>query len=252
MTKITYKKPPITQAVIDIEFARSHDSDLVNKFRKKVKDQYDSNDIREDIVVDINTEDTGENNPIAETTKHSVFRYTSDDMTEQLLVQESNLVVAQLAPYTGWDDFYNRFSRDWKIWKKVAGHKEVKKIGIRYINRIDVPIEGDLVTFPEYVNLYPNAPHSFGPNSSFTLNVRYKLDDIDAFLTINSSVVKSPLLNHMSLMLDQDIVKTNEVPQSDDNIFAYIKTVHDVKNNIFEACITNKARKLFDEGTFDA
>lgn len=244
MISITYKHPPITEAVIEIEFTKPHGESAVRKFLNKAKDLYENHNEEATYVVDIDTKDVS---PTAETIQKLVHRLASNDMTQQLLVHESSLIVAQLAPYPGWDEFFARFVRDWKAWKRYAGFNQVKKIGVRYINRLDVPATGDLVMFPEYVNIYPHAIQGLGPNLSYSVHVRYKIDELNAHLLLQTTVVKSPLLNHMSLLLDQDIGRLDDVPQSDEDIQQYLINVHVVKNRIFESCITDKARALFNK-----
>jgi len=55
----------------------------------------------------------------------------------------------------------------------------------------------------------------------------------------------APLINHVSMVLDIDVFRTDQIPGRDADLWDCIDTVRSLKNAIFEACITDEARKLF-------
>jgi len=246
MTQNSYKKPPITEAVIEISFTSPHDKSKIDKFIKKLNEIYADyqKSVNYDLKIDITN--IQQNKPKAEAIPEIVHRLSSEDMTQQLLLNESSFVISQLAPYCGWNDFINRFIRDWKVWKKKLGFNEIKQIGVRYINRLDIPVSGPTIEPSQYVNIHPEIPEILGPNSSYAIQVKIPMNELKSILVLNSAVVKSPLLNNISLVIDQDIVKTVELPQSDESIYSYLNEVHTEKNRVFESCITDKSRELFN------
>jgi uncharacterized protein (TIGR04255 family) len=89
-------------------------------------------------------------------------------------------------------------------------------------------------------------PDEFGPTMAYGVQAVLPIHDMGCRLLLNSSVVPSPLLGHASLLLDQDIAKEIEPPQRDDQIYELLNEIRAKKNDVFEACITNKARELFN------
>jgi len=69
--------------------------------------------------------------------------------------------------------------------------------------------------------------------------------DIGCKLTLNSAAVPAPILDHASFVIDQDIAKEVDPPQSDEAIYELLNQIRVRKNNVFEACISNRARELF-------
>ena len=63
---------------------------------------------------------------------------------------------------------------------------------------------------------------------------------------MNAATVQSPLIDHVSLLLDIDLFKDQNVPQKDNEVWELFSHLHRQKNKIFEAFITDKARELFD------
>ena len=247
MTQKPYKQPPITEAVIEIRFKHIPDKTKVDKFIKKLKGVYAN--YREEKVysLDIDMTNAEQNQARTQTTPQIIYRFSSEDMTQQLLLNNGSFVISQLAPYCGWKDFIKRFTRDWETWKKHLGFNEIQQIGVRYINRLDVPVTDSMVEFSEYVNVYPMMPKLLDPQLSHAIQAKIPIDELKCSLSLNSAVVKSPLLNHMSLVIDQDIAKAFEPPQNDKDIYSYLDKVHELKNKIFESCITDKARRLFNK-----
>lgn len=245
MTQNIYNRPPITEAVIEICFASPHDQAKLAKTIKKLKALYaDFQELKSyDLTIDISNIRQAE--PTAKATPQIVHRLSSTDMTQLLLLKESSLLVSQLAPYCGWIDFFDRFTRDWKVWKKYMGFNEIKRIGVRYINRLDIPVSGPTLDFSQYVNIYPKIPGILGPNLKYAMQTQFPINELKSTLILNTAVVPSPLLDHMSLVIDQDIVREVDSPQKDESLYSFLNEVHEKKNTVFESCITDKARELF-------
>ena len=72
-----------------------------------------------------------------------------------------------------------------------------------------------------------------------------RIEDIGCKLTLNSAVVPAPILDHASFIIDQDIAKEVDLPQSDNDIYELLNEIRVRKNNVFEACISDRARELF-------
>ena len=246
MESKSYKRPPIIEAVIEVCFVRDHDEAKLEKFIKKIKPSYANYQRSIGYKLDINIESIQTNEPKAKKIPHPVHRFSSGDLTQLLILNDSKFTVSQLAPYQGWSEFMDRFTRDWKVWKKIVGFSDINQIGIRYINRLDIPIPGPTISFSDYANIYPKIPEALGANSSYSMQIQIPLIEEKSMLVLNSAVVKSPIPKNISLVIDQDIIKSDDVPQNDEAIFQYLETMHDKKNSIFEACVTDKSRELFD------
>ena len=169
-------------------------------------------------------------------------RRSSHDMTELALALPNSLVVSQLAPYPSWSIFSKRFIRDWKLLKKTLGYREVKRIGVRYINRIDIPVTGPLIQHEQFLNVFPQMPDMLSPLIAGAVQTVSYFEDIKCKLTLNSGVVESPILNHISFLLDLDVGRELDVPQNDKGVFELLEAMRLKKNQVFEACISQRAR----------
>ena len=243
-----YDHPPITEAVIAINFKSTIGFDDLSSVSKKYQKEYPQSLAVSNVSFTVDVDGEGGSVPIPKNTLNQKgWRLSSGDMTEILVMWPQSFTISQLAPYVGWEKFLDRFIRDWKKFKRSIGQKEIARIGVRYINRIDIPVMGDIVEHEKYLNVFPKLPNSLTPLHAFAVQSALKLPDIGCDLLINSAATPSPILNHASFMLDLDIFKTVDLPQSDQGIFNLLNDIRNKKNKVFEECISNRARKLFNK-----
>ena len=138
MINQTYKKPPITEAIIEIKFTSSIDDVTFERAKKKFDSEYTQSEkiINNNLLV--NQPSTGSESPVVDINTVTGTRFSNGDMTELLLLWSDSMVVSQLAPYKGFESFAKRFIKDFSLLKRVTGHREISRIGVRYINRIDI------------------------------------------------------------------------------------------------------------------
>lgn len=244
MTDFQYKRAPITEAVVEIRYASP-----VAEVREKKAFKYFNNlysDFKSIPHRNIELEIRPEGDPITHTTEVVSNQFSSDDMTQRLHVTPNSFLVSQLAPYEGWEKFNKRIIRDWEIWRKYAGFQDIKRVGMRYINRIDMPITGPIPKYEDYITVYPTLPKILDSCSYHAVNVRVNLDDIRSVLNLKSALVESPLPEYVAIVVDLDISRVFDEPVSDNDLYSYINEARSKKNTIFEACITDKARELFE------
>ena len=176
------------------------------------------------------------------------FRLTSNDRADVTIITPLNLATARLAPYLGWDVFRGRAVAVWKVWKRVTKRRSVVRAGIRYINRIDIPVDDlNRIRLGEYLTFYPQAP-AIGtlPMISYLARITLPTHNPLWTATLTSTVVPSPLLKRMSLLLDIDVFRTQEIPMKDDDLWTTIGEARDIKNTIFQRCITPQSERLFN------
>lgn len=243
----TYSTPPITEAVIGINFTSPIDPELLLKLNQRFDSHYPHHQPLQNFNVKLAFGNSTDNShPRIDTDSLVGHRRSSADMTQLVVFFPTMLVVSQLAPYPGWTAFFNRFVRDWEIWKKVIDFHRISRVGVRYINRIDIPVN-DSLDYAQYLNLYPRLPIEIGSLSAYAVQTVSLIEDIGSKLTMNTAVIESPILNHTSFLLDQDIAKEIDPPQRDEAIYALLGEIRNRKNAIFEACITERARELFND-----
>jgi uncharacterized protein (TIGR04255 family) len=242
--KPPYPKAPITEGVIHLsvlgEAAPAEIEKLVMRFAKG----YPHREVLSTIDFTINT--TGGAATVRQ--QPHAYRIKSIDQADIMLVFPDGVAAARLAPYPGWEHLRERGRAAWSEWRANVTYSAVKRIGIRYINRIDVPIKNaELLDIDDYLRLTPRVPDlSKKPLNGFLVQVTRPTDLEHWSVSISSTIATPPpLINHVSMVLDIDVFRTEHLPGRETDLWDCIDAVRPLKNAIFEACITDEARKLF-------
>jgi uncharacterized protein (TIGR04255 family) len=180
--------------------------------------------------------------------KHDIVGYKLYDASGNILqITPNSLVSSVLAPYTSWEQLVSFTIDNISIWRGAASPGKYTRIGIRYINRIDIPApEGHPVRIEDYLNIYPSVPDmDASVFLNFALQVVIPFGFEGCIATLNSGGVDSPLLEHVSFVLDTDIYKESDLPEDEAQLEAFLARVRPHKNALFESLITDKARALF-------
>ena len=242
--KHAYPFPPITEAIIESQFESEASDDERRTVSGKLAEFYPSESVHfiKGVHVDVDAK-TVEVKP-----ENSVFRRSANDETELTVFGPKNFLISQLGIYPGWETFFGRFERDWALWRRLMKYRKVNRIGVRFINRIDVPKEGTKAAHEDYLNVYVHVPDEIETIGAYALQTQVPLASIKSLGIINSASVPSPLPGFASFMLDIDIGRNIDVPQKDADIFAVLNEIRGVKNALFESSIKDAAReKFYDE-----
>jgi len=241
-----YKRPPILEAVIGITFAQALDDKTLARADERLGKHYPAHEDLHNASVSVNL-NIGDDRRVltsaADSTVLHGHKRMSPGMDELVILMPNSFTVSQLAPYRGWADFVARFERDFHAYVGRQKARQISRIGLRYINRVDIPISGDIVLHEEYLNFFPRVPDALGAIAGYGMQVAFGAESIGGFSTLRSAPVESPTLGHASFMLDIDVYKTSELPMHEAPLCALLEQMRLEKNRIFEACITPRARE---------
>lgn len=238
-----YARPPITEAVIELRFSKPCEKSVVEKAGGYLRSDYSYLD--NENIVQFRFEPAAQKSDVAKT--WAGVKLSSLDRTDNVFYRQTTFVCSRLAPYMGWDEFFDRTTRAWQIWRRAAGPTQLSRIGVRYVNRIDIPLsEQPLVRVEDYLNVVPKSPEDLGQAlTGYTMQVVRPLGVDDCVLALNSGTVVSPLIGFVSLALDLDVFREANLPHRDEDLWDILNRIRGHKDRIFESCITDRARALF-------
>ncbi len=244
----TYRRPPITEAVIELRYAQNYGEEVVNRAAKRIRGQYTYEDEQRHVNVKVHA-DRQESEFEDE---WAGVRLSSSDRTDIIIFKNESFLCSRLAPYNGWDEFCARAMDAWDAWTKVAGNTELARIGVRYLNRIDIPTQNmSTLRVEDYLNVWPRVPEDIytadADLKSYTMQVVRPLGVDECSLLLNSGTIASPLIGFVSLLLDFDIFRETNLPRRRDELWALVNRIRVYKNEVFEKSITDRARALFDQ-----
>ena len=241
--KTPYPNAPITEAVIDLRVDVPPDVSVVDlaKVQKGEESTYPTVEIVNEgefkLVLGPQT--------VANTsTQHVGFLFRSGDGKHIHQARMNGFTMSRLAPYPSWEDFCLEARRLWDIYRAVAKPSKITRVAVRYVNRIDIPVPFN--DFEQYLRtvpvVSPDLPQGL---SGYFMRVVMPLEDLFGSAIITETLVEPASPNVVSIVLDIDVFRTYELPSTENKIWALIEQLRDAKNKVFEGCITDEARKLF-------
>src|SRR5688572_30154538 len=126
-----YKRPPITEAVIELRFKPNLDAATMSKVTKKFQNEYPlppTMNYHVDVII-------GDKKKPSANQRLTGIRLASSDGTSVVVVSSGSFSVSQLAPYCGWSAFSARFKENLSRFKQVVDFISITRIGVRFINR---------------------------------------------------------------------------------------------------------------------
>lgn len=236
--EMNYLRPPITESVIELRFSEEIEFDKIVKHSEKFKRRYPN----EQKNIQLTTEFSERG--VFGTAGDLGLRLSSKDELDVVMINKSSFAVSRLAPYPGWEKFYARFHHDFELFTAQFGRKSFTRAGMRYINRLDIPLGAP--DMRHFINVYPQLP-KFDRSSprTFALTSTFVLEEEGLGVTLQSATVESPVPKHVSVVIDIDVFAEDDLPMRYDMWEGKLKKMRDVKNYIFESSITDETRKLF-------
>lgn len=242
---MTYAKAPIIEAVLEFVFSNETAQSVIESAARRVETAYSQKDIEETAEFQFDRSRKAESVPAKWTWLG--LKLSSPDRADILDFRKDRFVCIRLAPYSSWDVFRAKATDGWAAWRKSAGSLEIKRIGLRYINRIDIPNpDNALIQIEEYLTILPRAPAILTEAmTAYTVQASRPLGSDQCTVTLTSSSVASPLVGYASFALDIDVYRSENIPRREDALWDLVDLMRGHKNRIFEACITDKTRALF-------
>lgn len=122
---MAYKRPPITEAVIELRFARPFPEDVVAHATRILQGEYFYKDPEKGTNVKIDFA-TGQSEYESVWTGE---RLSSRDRADIAGFRTIAFFTSRLAPYLGWEQFRERSERAWAAWRRAAGSVDLARIG---------------------------------------------------------------------------------------------------------------------------
>jgi uncharacterized protein (TIGR04255 family) len=241
-TAVLYSKAPIIEAVVEFRFATPLGSGPYKKLCDVFRKKYPSAIDQQVVAVQVNM-DTGL--PELKNSRPSL-RLTTADQSEILVIQLDRIAWSRLPPYDGWNAFMGRIEPELRLMVKLVGETRFARLGLRFINRIDVPPSPDgTLRYEDYISINLPLPSCLDPVSTYQWRIDRPFPERKAAAMIQSGTMMPEIPNMGAFSLDIDAYATDELPTKIDALLARIADLRSLKNYLFELAITPLARESF-------
>jgi len=240
-----YKNPPIKEAIFDIRIDSLGKPllDEIEKIHLLILKDFPNKKKQINVTGKFELK---EGTPVRNETGSAVrgFIFSSVNNCLQVQFQLDGFTLNMLKPYSEWDEFSTEAFRLWKIYQDNFEPNAISRIALRYINRIEIPFPfGD---FQEYISNMPPIPACLPQTfQNFFMQIQVPCDTVGTGIVLTETI--EPLVkNFLPFILDIDAYKTDNISKDIETLKANFDSLRDLKNQVFEKCITEKTQKLFD------
>jgi uncharacterized protein (TIGR04255 family) len=238
-----YSKAPIVEAAIDLrcEFASEQSIDNLQRVRELLVSEYP---IKEDLI-ELRAQiapATG----ITSEQKTSGLRALTSERSRIAGIGIGGFTFSWLAPYDRWESLRDEAFRIWGLYSSITTPVKVTRVGVRFINRLDLPNPGGAgVDLDQYLRTAPRIAREL-PQQLESFFLRFQIliaGNPPANLTITETGVAPFSPEVVSVLLDIDaFVQGLEVTA--ETAWQIIERLRHEKNSAFEYSITDATRSL--------
>jgi uncharacterized protein (TIGR04255 family) len=151
---------------------------------------------------------------------------------------------SKLANYTNWEKVSEEAFRLWKVYVDAANPREVSRVAVRYINRMQLPDVKDLGEYlespPKVASPIPQVVREFLTR----LVVRDERRNASAVIVQLLEPQMDP--NSISLLLDIDAFREVSLAPDEQTLTEIFGELRRLKNDIFFASITDKTAEIYE------
>lgn len=243
----TFKKAPITEALIDIQVVLPEETTLekLASFHELVKDSFPLKEER--IIITGSFKASPGNLPTPDISSESRidgYRFRSPETNKIVQARLDGFTFNKLKPYENWDVFSAEARKLWNMYSELAKPIKVKRIALRYINRIEIPLP--IKDFKEYIlnapEISPKLPQLL---DHFFMRVAIPYHEIEATAVITETIDKQVTSQYLPIIFDIDVFKEHLYKIDDVDIWQDFEKLRKLKNDIFFNSLTDIAKEMF-------
>ncbi|MBI3245436.1 MAG: TIGR04255 family protein [Deltaproteobacteria bacterium] len=237
-----YNTPPVIEALCEFRFKSSQPWDwtIPGLVYEKVRGQFPKK--RQQNVLEVAMQP--DENKVLPQMKTGVERMQFLNEEENALVQVGPdlLAVNHLPPYPKWDAFKTLILEQLTVYRNIANPEALTRIGLRYINRIEIPAKS--IELEAYFHAFPRIPEPI-PQAfpSFVLHVDVAYEKPSSVLRFILGSAPSETPEKLTFILDLDMVGSGENVPSMEQLGNWIEVAHEHVEAAFDASFTEKTHK---------
>ena len=249
-----YRNPPVEEALCEFRFEPGRDWNFTipGRLQTVLGDAYPGKP-REQKAIEVDL-GVGSGLPSGLQYRQGVAKVqlVTTDGRRSVGVGRDSLSIHVLRPYQlqgeesrgGWNEFKPRISKALDAYWKVAQPKGVRRVGVRYINKLVIP--SGSIELEDYLACgLPQSTALPETVSNFVSRVEYAFPGpVRLILTLGT--VPASREGVQELLVDLDVIREDAEPLNQCQATSAVEELRTRERQVFESVITDKARRLFD------
>lgn len=242
----TFKNAPITEAVLEFQLRLQGDAHLgrMALVQDEIAGQYPQRKDSRFVSAGIQVPSAAAPWTSVET-KQVGYTFTSPDGKQIVHARINAFGFSRLRPYPSWKDFRGEAQRLWGHFRKVALPERITRVGLRYINRIELPLP--VTEFKDYILTKPDiAPGLPSAVSTYALQMVIHDPSSGCGVTIHQTIDPVGTVSKtLPLIFDIDAFKPVDLPADSPEAWTLVEQLRTLKNEVFFKSLTEKAKERF-------
>lgn len=236
-----YSHPPIVEVLVEVRLVSEVSTAKLKKVHDRIAGKYSNSkmEVQTEAKVDFAARSA------TFVDKPPIFQLSTADQTDLCVLSVLSFAWLRRAPYEGWEPFRDRISGQLAVALKAAGAPKIGRLGLRYVNRIDVEFKDGLAHYEDYLNFRILHGELLEPTQGFQWHLVKEFSDLGLKANVQSAVVDQEIPGMGAFTFDIDVYTEIDVPQLADDILTKLEAMRTLKNSIFEAGVTDYARKQY-------
>ncbi|MEO6613630.1 MAG: TIGR04255 family protein [Chitinophagaceae bacterium] len=240
---MAYLNAPIVEAVFDVKVSNTIIINPVafEQFAKTDLKEFPISTKRQNINVRIDHRAGA--GQVGKTTNLLGYMFSNIQGNRKVQFRLDGYTFNMLRPYSHWDEFSSLAFTYLKKYLSLAKPLAITRIGLRYINRIDLPFDNQ--QFENYIKYLPQVPAGLPKKyEKYFLQMQIPAED-GLSKAVISQTFEQEKAGRIPFIIDIDVFQTERQKPSD-NLLEKFNSLRILKNRIFEDLVTDNCKKMFN------
>ncbi|WP_258239984.1 TIGR04255 family protein [Pseudidiomarina homiensis] len=240
-----YKKPPIREAIIELRFNNRLSDEQLKTIKSELVKVYGI----VDEIMGAKFELKVEHKKINSYQKSQLERLEFNlEPNLKARISKESVSWHRLAPYDSWEEFSEPMLRLWRIAEDFHDLQKLSRIGVRMVNDIGIPFgDSSAIDLEDFFTVLTRVPDDFPARPiGFTSHIQSAHDQEKAqsSISVASHRVEATAV-HILLNIDVFRIYQDGYEGTFAELQPVLETLRELKNKLFESCITDATRELF-------
>jgi uncharacterized protein (TIGR04255 family) len=237
---VRYKKPPLIEALCEFRFQETETipNIILGRLYEQIEEGFPTVETHRGIGVQKQDGTLTSTIVMEERT-----RFASKDGTKLIQVGSGLLMVNQLKPYKDYLSFRTFIEQTLETYRRVAKPKDIQRIGLRYINRIEIKANQSLEDVFNISFIIPSMFQNFPHPYLLKMDFAYSGGRDQLVIVLKTALPEDDSVNAVMLDFDYALSKPNEI---NGNLLEWLDEAHDKIEKAFHACLKESVINTFE------
>jgi|CXWL01.1.fsa_nt_gi uncharacterized protein (TIGR04255 family) len=253
MKSLHYKKPPVSEALIDIRIdpLPPEKLEIIENLTDKLIAKYPTKKLRYKFEGGVQIEGAKVVASPVSSGAYGVW-LQSEDQKAIIQLRLDGFTHNRMKPdpyevWPGWEAMREEARQAWEIYVEALQLTEITRLAVRYINQIVIP--ESTIELYDYFTAPPKIPSDlpYQDMLDFSSAVTIKMPKHKALAVLRHYPIPQIYPGAVAVALDIDVFRPGKVSLKAFPIWETLDQLRELKNTVFEASLFTKTKDLFNK-----